>query len=81
MNDHLDSKCQKCHSTWLKKKIAIVSNSKTKGKVGTELGLRTKIAGVFKCLNNIFPSSFFYAVGNKVTCSNEAYVRHQRVVC
>lgn len=40
------------------------------GKAGEKLGLSTKIAAVFRYLNNMFPSSFFYTVGNKATYSN-----------
>lgn len=54
----------------LKKKIAIVSNDRTMGNAVAKLGLRTKIAAVFKYLNNMFPFSFFYILGNKATYSN-----------
>lgn len=40
------------------------------GNAVAKLGLRTKIAAVFKYLNNMFPFSFFYILGNKATYSN-----------
>lgn len=72
MNDHFGNKCQKCNNLTLmkKKKIAIVPKSKTMANAGTKLSLRTKIAAVFKCLNNMFVSSFLYKFGNKATYSN-----------
>lgn len=54
----------------VKEKIAIVLNDRTMGNAVAKLGLSTEIAAVFKYLNNMFPFSFFYILGNKDTYSN-----------